>query len=474
MNEADLMAAISQQPGEDEPRLVLADWFEERGDPRGEFIRVGCEIARLDPRDQRLIDLEYRHRRLLLQHRKKWVKFVPKFPHKAEFHRGFVHRMTLPAKVFIDSAEQLFRETPLEEVRLSQVKPHVEELARCKHLRRLKHLDLRDAKLGLGRLKKLLASEYLDQLEGIDLSFNGLKVSAIREVCACETLHGIQRLILHSCGIDEQAMRLILESPISHGLQQLKIGYNELHPEVLHLLAAAEQMKTLRSFDFSHNSDVGGEGIRAIMQSEHFVNLDHLSLRACTRWGGGLEALAETDRTHRLVSLDLQGNSRDAEQTAAIADANCLSRLVSLDLTDCELGTAGLRGLIERAGMQDLRFLGLEGTRIDADAVRLLADWPAVENLTRLDLKDNDLGEDGVKMLLGSKAFSNLTELHVSQNTDEMARFFLDAPHLTRLTSLTVGTKYRIDPSTSIHTPLIQEETKKLLLKRYGKSVIRI
>ena len=27
---------------DDTPRLIFADWLEERGDPRGEFIRVQC------------------------------------------------------------------------------------------------------------------------------------------------------------------------------------------------------------------------------------------------------------------------------------------------------------------------------------------------------------------------------------------------------------------------------------------------
>jgi uncharacterized protein (TIGR02996 family) len=48
------MAAICDAPADDGPRLVYADWLEERGDTaRAEFIRVGCEIERLrDKRDE--------------------------------------------------------------------------------------------------------------------------------------------------------------------------------------------------------------------------------------------------------------------------------------------------------------------------------------------------------------------------------------------------------------------------------------
>lgn len=41
------ISTICQAPHEDAPRLVYADWLEERGDPRAEFIRVQVELAGL-------------------------------------------------------------------------------------------------------------------------------------------------------------------------------------------------------------------------------------------------------------------------------------------------------------------------------------------------------------------------------------------------------------------------------------------
>ena len=40
--------AIHDNPDDDTPRLVYADWLEEHGEPdRAEFIRVGVELARV-------------------------------------------------------------------------------------------------------------------------------------------------------------------------------------------------------------------------------------------------------------------------------------------------------------------------------------------------------------------------------------------------------------------------------------------
>jgi uncharacterized protein (TIGR02996 family) len=45
--EEDFLQAILENPDDDVPRLIFADWLEEQGDPRGEFIRLQCELAGL-------------------------------------------------------------------------------------------------------------------------------------------------------------------------------------------------------------------------------------------------------------------------------------------------------------------------------------------------------------------------------------------------------------------------------------------
>ncbi len=46
MTEAALLAAVLADPGDDAPRLILADWWDENGqDTRAEFVRVQVELA---------------------------------------------------------------------------------------------------------------------------------------------------------------------------------------------------------------------------------------------------------------------------------------------------------------------------------------------------------------------------------------------------------------------------------------------
>jgi uncharacterized protein (TIGR02996 family) len=46
-----LLAEAKERPEDDTPRLVLADWLEEQGDPRGTFVRLQTQAARLPHRD---------------------------------------------------------------------------------------------------------------------------------------------------------------------------------------------------------------------------------------------------------------------------------------------------------------------------------------------------------------------------------------------------------------------------------------
>src|SRR2546422_761256 len=86
---APFLRAICAHPDDDGPRLVYADWLDERGDPRGEFIRVQCGLAKLsgpcggyycdenighvdcpDPTGEKLAELS---------HRSRWLEERPKF-----------------------------------------------------------------------------------------------------------------------------------------------------------------------------------------------------------------------------------------------------------------------------------------------------------------------------------------------------------------------------------------------------------
>jgi uncharacterized protein (TIGR02996 family) len=75
---AALLSAVADDPDEDAPRLVLADWLEEHGDPaRAEFIRLQCELAQLPAFDPRWQALGRRTHELLVEHLAAWTGGAP-------------------------------------------------------------------------------------------------------------------------------------------------------------------------------------------------------------------------------------------------------------------------------------------------------------------------------------------------------------------------------------------------------------
>src|SRR5947209_4317685 len=55
-----------ENPEDDTPRMILADWLEDRGDPRGEFLRLDMELAARGVCGDR-------HAELLKQHEAEWL-----------------------------------------------------------------------------------------------------------------------------------------------------------------------------------------------------------------------------------------------------------------------------------------------------------------------------------------------------------------------------------------------------------------
>lgn len=88
-----LLADVIAAPDDDAPRLVYADFLQERGRPedalRGELIVVQCERERLE-REEKTTTLEYR--------RARWREEELLARLEGDYRRGFLHRWTLSTR----------------------------------------------------------------------------------------------------------------------------------------------------------------------------------------------------------------------------------------------------------------------------------------------------------------------------------------------------------------------------------------
>jgi uncharacterized protein (TIGR02996 family) len=99
------LQAIREEPDADRPRLVFADWLTEHGDPRGEFIRFQCALARIDGNDPGRKELRRRERELLDQHADSWLGVPPqglRLLHSVGFDRGLLRAVVFPEELAED------------------------------------------------------------------------------------------------------------------------------------------------------------------------------------------------------------------------------------------------------------------------------------------------------------------------------------------------------------------------------------
>src|SRR5262245_22036841 len=226
MDDDPFLRAVFERPDDDHPRLVFADWLEERGDPRGEFIRAQCELARLADDDPRRPALLHRTDRLYQDHGDDWkapVSAVLGAPASGWFRRGFLESLFVPADIVIDRAEALWAAAPLRELAISELAARTRELAALGALTRLRRLTVDDQRLDLRGLETLLASPHLANLEGLDLSGCALHADAAR-LLAQGGWPGLTSLSLSGCtGLGDAAARALARSRRLEHLEHLNL-----------------------------------------------------------------------------------------------------------------------------------------------------------------------------------------------------------------------------------------------------------
>lgn len=70
------LAACHTESDDDTPRLVLADWLEEHDDPRGEMVRLQCQLSALPAGDPTYNELFDRHQKWWKKYESWWQKEV--------------------------------------------------------------------------------------------------------------------------------------------------------------------------------------------------------------------------------------------------------------------------------------------------------------------------------------------------------------------------------------------------------------
>jgi uncharacterized protein (TIGR02996 family) len=272
------LRAIIDNPDDDLPRLVYADWLDEHGDPqRAELIRVQCELAALSGDENGLGPLGTRERRLLQAHFERWFAPFASFSHVPSFRRGFVESFTTSVGALLRHAEQVWSLTPLQGVTFVDAWEDLEKLAASPHVGRLRSMNLFRNNLGTDEVRALAASPYIAQLRILNLAWNRFDSRAVEALADSPAVSGIWLLDLSVNDYGAEGLGALARSPYFHALEMLRLEHSHIGPAGVEALCAANGMQQLRTLSLANNP-IGTRGIRALIHSTGFPKLTRLSL----------------------------------------------------------------------------------------------------------------------------------------------------------------------------------------------------
>lgn len=385
-DEAAFLEGVCAEPENDAPRLIFADWLDERNDPRGEFIRVQVAIAQLstnDPQRDLLLD---REAQLLARFHVAWTEPLKKIAGWAEFRRGFVETVNIDARTFLRRASDLFRLAPVRQIRF---------------------LDVGSS------LDRVMSSPQLDHLTSITI---------------------------YAQHIEERLTRALVESPHLAGLRSLNIGKNRVGDRGVETIAWSPRFRQLEILDVSDNS-VGDAGARAIAGSSNLANLESLELRRNDLTRAGFGYICSSPTLSKLGHLGLSQNHVRTPRDWTPPEGGVV-QLESLDLREGGLTADAVGMLASLTGVGRLSRLDLGHNEIGNAGAQSLADWPGATNLGFLRLANNRIGDEGAQAIAQSNYFHQMVHLDLSDNPihDPGALAFLNAPGLPRLHQLGLPT----------------------------------
>ena len=191
--EAALLEAVMNDPEDIDQRLIAADWYEDQGDPRAEFIRIQLALFRLPRQHEWRTELQHREASLWLAHSKRWNRDAHRLlnasPLKNAFaarrsdwrrwryRRGFIEHLDVAACTWKHSGHLLLQLGPITSLRLRNLTPqHVAPALTGEVAHRIRNLQLEYTRFDERAFATLLAR--LDECKNLSiLNLSGGRLS---------------------------------------------------------------------------------------------------------------------------------------------------------------------------------------------------------------------------------------------------------------------------------------------------------
>lgn len=203
------VAAVIADPHSDRPREECADAFDRDGEAaRARLIRLQLEAARR----QRANGADWEPAReadnilRVGDHRARWAGRLGELVglESCWFFRGFVEKIRVDARTFLDKADQFAALAPIRRLTLRNVASVIDELFSSAHLERIVSLTLADEDIGDQGVAVLASSSHLNKLAYLHLAGNGITRQGVVTLMQTKQLPSLRYIDLNgNPGYDE-------------------------------------------------------------------------------------------------------------------------------------------------------------------------------------------------------------------------------------------------------------------------------
>ena len=366
---AALLSAIRDEPDDAVNRQVLADQYEQAGDPdRANFIRSQVARAEMPRWDPRAVAMELDERAILRDHEATWRAELPAFKgvSYAGFDRGLFKWVAFDDAALISKhIDAVMEAYPITGVRMRWPR--------------------RGARPKLGAI---------EGLRSLVVSGTLLQKADIEWLAKSPLLSTVEELTLEDSHLDDEALSELLESPHLGKLRRLRLPFNQLGndgiehltqtslPRLVELGLAVETMDNVGSGG-RDGDGINGEGIVALCGWDQMAKIERLDLTGIQIGEMGLTALLASPNTKRLTSLrirsvsdyDFENDSRP-DVLQAFKHGKGDRHFEELDIGENELSTDGVRAISGSPVLEKLRIFAFDFSHDDSALAKLLdAAW---------------------------------------------------------------------------------------------------
>lgn len=401
------LAEVIAEPDSDIPRLIYADWLEEQGSPRGEFIRVQCELDQMNDLDPRWLDHLARSEQLLLQYGEQWATEIGQDVRKCQYTRGFVETITILARTLLKNGEQLLHSFPVRWIRLNYLKGTAGQWEDCSTLQFVRYLDLGDLKIPDADLVSILSSPHLKNLKGIKLGgFDTIISQEIALALSQPRIAGtLEFLQFHGPRETTDLLMNAFESSI--GL-----------PKLQHLFLSSEVSVDLGRMKIGSLKTLDMSAILTPIGAEQLTKLairELKDLRLAYAQDNVIEQLAQAGFFESPENVRFDGMELTPDCASAIFQGRNLQNCRSLDLTgfrsvcSSDQGSQLMQRIAAHSPLRALRELKL--SHLQPGHLAQLLGSPALSNLESITLAESVISAEDFVMLRTSNVRTSLKKL---------------------------------------------------------------